>query len=317
MTMGVIHFAPIGTSPGAVTSALAYLVHNQDKFAEAFKGQIVESIVIFASYDVADGTTPVSECIWNEYQNITIRKRWRRVDGANVVDVALQFIKEEIAPVMPRKGTVYCWEVDVHDFDACFNAVARATLALAPQEKVGKNIWANLTGGTNVLNAAILEVAFMSGLISRIYYTFVANESDRKYLQPPTSDPARFRWDEIPLVKTAFDEAWYCVPRELAEIGDWYEDEELLERLKSKAWQHFSEMGFRTFKAQFLNKMDGRELEYDASRHRNRLSTYGREILERISDPLFQDLIARGEKSRVDVESLRRELIGKELWSKP
>lgn len=318
--MGVVHFAPLGTNPGAVTSALAYLQHNQDRppFAGTFKGQIVESVVLFASSDVRRGQTPSNECIWNDYMSTNIRQRWRERDRTNAIDIAFDFIKREIAPGMPSKGSVYCWVVDPHNFDDCFEAAAKAALALGDPQGVGKNIWANLTGGTNVVNAALLEVAFLSGLISRIYYTFVADEGGRKYLQPIADDEARFRWDEIGVVKTAFDEAYYTVLRQLAEKGDWCEDEELLGRLKGVDWKHFpAEMNIGTFRQQFLNKMDGNELERDTPEgYHVWLSERGRQMLQRINGPLFQTLVARGQEAQVDVEALRRELEEKRLWSK-
>lgn len=318
--MGIVHFAPLGTNPGAVTSALAYLQHNQDRppFAGTFKGQIIESVVLFASPDVRRGQTPANECIWNDYMSTNIQQRWRERDRANAIDIALNFIKREIAPGMPSKGSVYCYVVDPHNFDDCFEAVAKAALTLGDPQGVGKNIWANLTGGTNVVNAALLEVAFLSGLISRIYYTFVADESGRKYLQPITGDEARFRWDEIGLVKTAFDEAHYAVLRQLSDKSDWCEDEELLGRLKAVDWEHFpAAMDISTFRQQLLNKMNGNELEGDAPEgHRVRLSERGKQILQRINGPLFQALVARGQEVQVDVEALMCELDEKRFWTK-
>jgi hypothetical protein len=45
--MGIVHFAGLGRSPGAVTSGLAYLKHAYRGRPEY--GQIVESVVSFTS----------------------------------------------------------------------------------------------------------------------------------------------------------------------------------------------------------------------------------------------------------------------------
>ena len=42
--MGIYHFAPIGKSPGAVTSGLSYLKYNRDVLSE--KGSIIENIIL-------------------------------------------------------------------------------------------------------------------------------------------------------------------------------------------------------------------------------------------------------------------------------
>jgi hypothetical protein len=62
--MGITHFAPVGTRPGAVTSALSYLKHNQDKFF--IKGELIEKVILFASPEVREGDI-VRECKNNDY----------------------------------------------------------------------------------------------------------------------------------------------------------------------------------------------------------------------------------------------------------
>jgi hypothetical protein len=221
--------------------------------------------------------------------------------------------------------------VDPNNYEAGFETVARAALHFAPPESTGRNIWANLTGGTNVMNAALFQVAVLSGLISRLYYTFVAERRYVNYLQPPTTDSARFCWDEVPLFKTAVDEVYRAVLEELQEMnGAWCDGKELLTRLKSRAWGHLGQvqaqgiaaMEFQTFCQEFLNKLDGRELERrklpdNTKMPEVRLSPRGKRLLEQLESPLYQALIQRGQGKKVEAADLTADLELEELWSKP
>lgn len=325
--MGVHHFAPVGISPGAVTSALSYMKHNRGKFP--VRGDIVESIVLFTSPEIREGREGIAEeCVHNDYGSPTGKRSWKR--GSSVLSVVVEFIEREIQEVMPHKGTVYCCIVDPNDYGACFEMVAQTTLHFAPPRDVGKNIWANLTGGTNVVNAALLQVAFLSGLISRAYYTFISPQYAH-CLQSPSKDPARFRWDDIPILKTAVDEVYYMLLEVLRSLSDrWYLDEEVLSHLRRACWEHLSseraqtitEMDIQTFRQQFLNKLDGRELERQLLPNGKqgpavRLSEIGKHLLNWVDSPLFKALVERGRGSEVkEIESLTSDLDIQELWSK-
>jgi hypothetical protein len=320
--MGVVHLAPLGINPGAVTSALAYLDCHQEQFADRHKGSIVESVVLFASHEVVDGEATVDECVFNEYGELRGRHTWRRRDRPNVVDIVRRFIEAEIAPVMPAGGKIYLWSVDPNDFEACFDALADAVLALGRPDATGKHLWANLTGGTNVLNAALFEVASLSGLVAYTYYMFVPEEGDRKYLQPPTGDPARFNCKWVPLTKKAFDEHYYQVLCVLEALGDWCQDTDLLGFLKGDeaSGEYFRRVTLEGLRRQFLNRRDGQELERDDPEgHLVRLSEEGQRVLRRIRSPRFQALVQRGqpvEEGERERKRMLDMLKEHELWSK-
>src|SRR3989304_1429243 len=251
--MGILHFITLGRSPGAATAGLAYL--KNEKIHHPEKGSLVEDIILFTSPEVHNGTEKVKECVWNEYMSMNSRKIWK--DG-NVVDIVSEFIKDEIGPIMDDKGTLYCCEVNPNDFDDCFKKLAHATLRFSPPGKTGKHIWVNITGGTNIMNAAILEVTFLSGLIAKIYYTFISDlKTYGKYLQPVTRDRTKFGFGKVPIVKTKFDESYYEVLRELNTLGREIKDEDLLSRLKNRCPNEFDKVGIDTFRREFINKMDG------------------------------------------------------------
>lgn len=137
--MGVYHLAPLGTSPGAVTSALAYLKQNEDKPEFKGRGEIVEAVVLFPSWEVRKGEegTP-EECVFNDYARENKRRDWKR--GAAVLDIIRDFSRQEFGKDM----IIYCCPVNANDYEDCFDKIAKAVLQFSVG--VGKHLWANLTG---------------------------------------------------------------------------------------------------------------------------------------------------------------------------
>jgi hypothetical protein len=98
--VGIVHFAPVGTSPGAVTSALSYLKHNPGEFK--IRGHLMEGVVVFSSPEVREGRGEyvVEECVNNQYGS-TNGPTWKTL---SVLRVISKFVENEMADVMPRKG---------------------------------------------------------------------------------------------------------------------------------------------------------------------------------------------------------------------
>ncbi|MBU1207727.1 MAG: hypothetical protein KKH04_12480 [Proteobacteria bacterium] len=291
--MGVYHLAPVGISPGAVTSALAYLKHNEDKPEIKVLGATVEGVVLFPSWQVRTGEEGApEECVLNDYGQENKRRAWRR--GAAVLDIIRDFVEEEFG----GRVALYCCPVVSNDYDDCFDKIAKVVLKFSIG--TGKHLWANLTGGPNIVNAALLQVALLSGLIARLYYTFLSNlHRYGKYLRPPSSRSGIFDWREVPFVKTVFDEDYYRIVRVVSDCDEWLEDKDLLSILAQEQPDRFGigKERLERFRDYFLNKMDGREvvrekLSDERHTHRNRISDYGKEVLERINkSELFQILL--------------------------
>jgi hypothetical protein len=259
--MGIFHFAGLGRSPGAVTAGLSYLKHTYARKYKEIYGEIIEAVVLFTSTEVASGAIEAFASEHNDYMSMNVSQTWPR-GKKNAVEIVTEFVKREIGHV-----DIYCCEVDVNDFSACFEAVAKATLIFHPPGDVGKHIWANITGGTNPLNAALFQVAYLSGFITRLYYTFISNPAQYgKYLQPFSGDPNLFDFREIYVLKTIFDERYQHILEELEAIyyedsSRWLTSRDLLGRLKSKGVLGFLEMDAKTFLLDFLHVMQGRGIQ--------------------------------------------------------
>lgn len=312
--MGIVHFAGVGTSPGAVTSPLAYLKQKPKGFPH--EGVIAESAVIFCSHDVYQGDRLADDFVWNSYGHTGPRQGWEKPrKPSHVIEVIRDFLTNEKYGVSLEGGKLYVWAVDVQDYNECFRAIAQATIALGHGTSgQGKFVWAHLTGGTNVLNAALMQVALLSGLIGRMYYAFLARGEDRKYLLPHALDDAVYRLDQVPLVKSAFDENYYRVLRVLRDEGkEWWDAGTLLYFLKGQDEQTFGTVDEEQLRKQYLLRMSNKEIEQN-ERGQMRLSDSGAILLKQIEDPLFQALVKREQTVAEEVLlECRKELNGKVL----
>ncbi|MBN1220831.1 MAG: hypothetical protein JXM69_18055 [Anaerolineae bacterium] len=322
--MGIIHLAPTGRSPGAVTAPLAHLEHvfaeQQDNGQRLEKsvlprrlGYPVEAIVLFVSDPMrrAYKGHAAYETIYNKYgsrEAIHVYPKERH----SVNDIVADFVEKALRDA--HKTTLYVRQVNVNDFNDCFRVIAETVLALGRPDDLGKTLWANLTGGTNILNAALLEVTFLSGLISNLYYIFTDGD-DRKYLQPVTTDYRRFvdnHWRDVPLVKTNFDERYRHLLFFLAAEDKWWETAQLFYALQSQFPEAFQLMQLELFQKQWLRKM-GRDLDWELAENnqetgRVRLTEAGYQTIGRLEGNLFQTLVQRGDAPLIDIQALRDKL---------
>ena len=308
--MGVIHLAGLGKSPGAVTAGLSYLKHEIGDSAEI--GAIVEGVIIFTSPEIANGSEPAfPDIVHNEYMQRVAHKTWTK-GMQNALEIVVEYLYREAG-----KGPFYVCELDVNDFSVCFEVVAKAVLKFHPPGSVGKHIWANITGGSNVLNAALMQTAYISGFISRLYYTFVADfKEDGKYLQPFSCNESEFDYREIYVLKTIFDKRYQNILEELEQIekerpGSWISSQELLSRLKGKFSSGFVDLSPTAFRRDYLNTMPGVQRKgsrLEGQEDENRLGKEGHRILSLLRSPLFKALARQNEVTSDEIAALTADL---------
>ncbi|MEJ5345460.1 MAG: hypothetical protein WHS83_11180, partial [Chloroflexus sp.] len=161
----------------------------------------------------------------------------------------------------------------------------------------------------NVLNTALVQAAYLSGLVPKLYYTFVADiKNNGKFLQPFSQDPTAFDYREIDVLPTVFDERYRYLLEELGEIGEdaWIPKEELLSRLKNKS-DLFVNVELEVFTRNYLNVWPG--IQRKGSRETGqenavRLSAEGRRLLQLLELPWFEALVQRGTLSEEQRKSI-------------
>ena len=293
--MGILHLAGLGRSPGAVTCGLSYLQRRYGA-REAELGKIVDEVVVFTSPEVALGQMQTTgSVLLNQYgQSRCCDREW---PTAPVIDV----LGQSFAALFPKAVLRVC-AVDLNDFYDCLRAVGQTLHFFHPRGKTGRHIQVNLTGSTNVLNSALFLAANLSGIVAKFYYTFV-HPAQLRFLQPVSdSDPALFRYQEVPLLTTGarIDESLYYLLTALAELPPetgWLHEDELWSRLADVLRPAGIDQG--SFRRDYLNVLDGQFLHRPGSRSEGgrdtrtghlQLTEEGRKLLQVLDSPWFRSL---------------------------
>jgi len=214
--MGVWHLSGLGINPGAVTVPLTYLYlllkmasegnrEAQNFFATSGeRGQELkgapEALIIFTSKDVIEGSK-YSDIIDNWFKT---KKKKSAVETIKtyLVNLLRNMEDKDFRRFYNNKWLKYLFliQVDHRNFEDCFFKIAMTVKALRDKE-----IWVNMVGGTNQINAALLSASGFTTMATRYYYLFQTDiqllhpdlqKPNVKGFQLPVPPPA---WQELPL----------------------------------------------------------------------------------------------------------------------
>lgn len=253
--MGVYHLMGLGLSPGVVIGPLTYLAHRRSgEVRQREAGQKVgdiQAIILFTTREVLDGTVSALDYVKNPPSRIAgspVEK------GGPMKEVLRRLLCCEWPAISGgrREGTIFWCEVDRRNFRVTYERVVRVVAALAGVGGQGKEIWANLTGGTNVINAAIQLAAMLSGDIARLYYVQAENEAAEKCVRFTAENGY---WIELPVMPLATSRVIEAVLRLLSQEGASARD--LYSRLlqHEQYWNLIQGISFETFQDLYLRPM--------------------------------------------------------------
>jgi hypothetical protein len=246
--MGVYHFAGLGKSIGAVTAAFSYLAaRKQMPDAEsdplfALSGEAgdvdhtrgsVEALVLFTTAEIiADkercdtyldnraGSTRGNDCsnrrfhyslktILKEELRPLARREKNKNDSEN----------ERTGPIKPLE--LYWCEYERTDPVQTFERVAQVIRATKAPGKVGKEIWVNLTGGSNIINGALQLAASLTGTPAQLYYLLSDDPRCIRHTVPINNlrtEQDHF-WVNLPMVYLDFNQTQKLILQLLADMG--------------------------------------------------------------------------------------------------
>jgi hypothetical protein len=303
--MGVWHFLSLGDSPGAVTAPLEYIKHRYEAHDAAFFGaderrpqpKKTSGIVLFTTSDIRHDKRHDSKQRFY-YENLYGRNKGGHEISLNpgrgylkTFQVVKDYIKKNYAATFAEeKGKVYFLEAKLFDLDFNIRQLARAFYALSPPGQTGREIWVNLTGGTNVMNLAVHMMTTLSGVAGHAYYTYTENTA---FLFPDSPDSDKRFWHKVPVLKVDFDHRYEVLLKTVAEKQDWIDAEELLNLIGYKIYppEVDTETRRKAFTPDYLNKLDSWFIE----RHNNsvRLSDSGRKLLLLLEQPELRALVLK------------------------
>lgn len=230
--MGVYHLMGLGRSVGVVTGPLTYLAHRyqrwnaDDRHFFARSGEMtqrqhgekvgdVQGLVLFTSREVLEGKTHAFGFVDNPPGRVA---KGPGQKGGPIKDVLCKLLRCEWPAISGgrRAGTIFWCEVDRRDIHRTYERVAQVVAALAGVGGQGKEVWANLTGGNNVINIALELTAMLSGDVARLYYVQAENPDAEKCVRYTAENGY---WVELPVMPLTLGSLSQIIIQLLAEKG--------------------------------------------------------------------------------------------------
>lgn len=287
--MGVYHFMGLGRSPGAAIAAVSYLSARYRRYdardAEFFGGSgefgqqgrrgDVQALIFFTTPEVIKGQeTPECGLSLDYVDNLAGRVRGELHRGRERMDALFRrILPEELRGVSGGRKEVqlYWCEIDRTDPYRTFERAARVMHATKPPGEIGKELWINLTGGTNVVNIALQLAAALLGRPARLYYLLSEDPRCLRHTTPATdlgAESDRF-WVEIPAIYLGLDASTASLLEVLEQASHPLADDELLSRLKSHPtqWAAFQSMDLQALRHSYLLPMRGNHLVVQVDEH--------------------------------------------------
>jgi len=177
--------------------------------------------------------------------------------------------------------------VDIDDFQDCFDKIVRAAYRFSPFGRQGKEIWCNLTGGTNAIGFGLLTMARLTGMSTKHYLISQRREYQRE-IRVPASVRIRPGKDEyfniVPFLKTYVDTVgFYDILLEMESVGQAVKTGDLFDRLRSKG--QFLEPAFDEFKRHYMLKLYSLGYtSYDKDTKLTEISESGRSFISELKD---------------------------------
>ncbi len=219
--MGVYHLSGLGLNAGAITAPLTYvyLMHKASRYNEKAReffetsgerGQtdpgVPEAIILFTSKDVIEGNKgiPGTDSWFSTRITANI--------GESINNYLEKMLKEYGYNEIKYK---YMIEVKHEDFYDCFKKIYLTLNGLK-----NKEMWINMTGGTNQINSSLLIASGLQGVSARYYYFF---QNQTKLMHP---DMERPNIENLKIEKLS--KYWFELPI------IWIDIEKLFDKLKER-----------------------------------------------------------------------------------
>lgn len=233
--MGIYHLMGLGKSVGAVTTAFSYMAACRQKGGEAvaklfglsgeeaesdrFRGA-VQALVLFTTPDVRHGKEKCEQYTLNMPGQVRGEER-----ESEAMERALRrILHKELATLNhPNKEVELYWcDIELYRPTLTFERVARVLASAKASGAEGKEVWINLTGGTNILNAALQLAASLSRSPSRTYYLLTRNPACARHTvaQHDLGGPDDHFWVDLPVVYLSFSHLHRQMLEELATMPD-------------------------------------------------------------------------------------------------
>jgi CRISPR/Cas system-associated protein Csm6 len=120
-------------------------------------------------------------------------------------DILQKLLKQEWLNISGggQYGELFWCEIDRRDIRSTYERIIQVIAALSGVGGQGKEMWVNLTGGTNVTNFALQLAATLSGDVARMYYVQAENQAAEKCIRFTSENNY---WIEMPVLPLILSE---------------------------------------------------------------------------------------------------------------
>jgi len=246
--MGIYHLMGLGRSPGTVIGPLTYLAHRyncwnaDDQRFFARSGEVrqrqagekvgdVQALVLFTTPEVLGGQVAAFSYVDNPPGRIATAPQ---MPAEPMKQVLCRLLSCEWPAISGgrKEGTIFWCKVDRRNIRTTYERVVRVVAALSSVGGQGKEMWANLTGGNNVINLALELAATLSGNVSRLYYVQAENEAAEKCVRYTAEEDY---WVDLPVMPLALGRLRQTIIQVLNDNGP-ISLEDLYSYLQNKYW---------------------------------------------------------------------------------
>jgi hypothetical protein len=245
--MGVYHFMGLGRSIGAVTAPVSYLAARFERDNETDRaffggsGEIeqpadqkrgdVQAFVLFTTPEVRLGmpgagaeSYVLNSPGFTKGQKIagqTVQQALRKL-LADDVRILTQASRNPKEPRQRKSVELYWCDVKRDDPTLTFERVAKVLTAVKSVGGLGKEVWINLTGGSNIINSALQLAVSLLGVSARLYYILTNHTACVRHTVP-TKELGTIKdtfWVDLPIIYSTFQEQHRHLLEELAGVPE-------------------------------------------------------------------------------------------------
>ncbi|MFG6098451.1 DUF6293 family protein [Leptothoe sp. ISB3NOV94-8A] len=220
--MGVFHLMGLGKSPGVISAPISYLSHRYKRWDEsdrqffAYSGEVehreenrkvgdVQGIVIFSTVEVISGKK-LDGSPFNSFDYLDNRPG--ETQGKFCQGRSIKSIVSDLLPNLHCKDifgnrsavSIFWCHIDRRDVKLTYDRIIQTVASLASVGGQGKEMWVNLTGGSNPVNFALQLATTLSGSNARMYYVQAQNAAAEKCVHFTAEENY---WLELPILPLA------------------------------------------------------------------------------------------------------------------
>jgi len=266
--MGTYHFMGVGRAVGAVSCAVDYIEKSLTQIESGTANSEIERLFAGSGgiRHKEDAIGKIEALVLFSSREVVQRElKAFSFNGSGSPGFVRDEIEKQLKKVWkrynPKEGAKIFWvEVEVDNYQDCFKKALQVARRFSPRGKQGKEIWLNLTGGTNTLGLALLSMARITGVSTKHYLIAQSKDYKEHVSVPPQINlqPDKDNYfNVLPFVKLAVDTVYfYEILLELSQLDREVTNEELYGLMCQKR-VHFRSLTLEEFKREYLLKLLG------------------------------------------------------------